>query len=63
MKFKRTFLLLLGLSVASYTMRLNTAVVDVGNINLKKFSSTKTLNYKGLARGPTIDKKLGMWGS
>ena len=56
MKFKRTFLL--GLSVTSYTMRLNTAVVDAGNINLKKFSSTKTLNHSGLARGPTIDKNI-----
>ena len=52
MKFKKTFLL--GLSVALDTKWLNN-VVDDGNINLKKFSSIKTRNLNGLARGPTID--------
>lgn len=55
MKFKRFFLL--GLCAISYTKRLNT-VVDASNINLKKFSSIKTNNLNGLARGPTIDKIL-----
>ena len=53
MKFERTFLT--GLCAASYNKRLNT-IVDVGNINLKKFLSIKTKNLNGLARGPTIDK-------